>query len=103
MKLSYFFDILSLKEVHYLKSKDTELLQEIDSISKEIIDKIGNKLFADIVNSKEYQRLFDSHLKIIEVSEMAIDPGCAGNIVVYSYLQKEKDIISLQKKFFPLE
>ena len=107
LDIGYCFDVLAINEVKYLKAKSLEsqdkLLGNISDVAGEIIEQVGLDLFNKVIESEEYQRLFDSNLKTFELVGMAEETEGIGQLVAIANIERFKDKTRLQRKFFNTE
>jgi hypothetical protein len=99
----YVFDMLSISQVKIIKApkeNKQKLVYNYQQLSKEIIKQIGFDLYADIIESKEYQELRNANEKTFDlVDQVKKDNGLAKLVDDSNYNRYQKKT-ALQNKFF---
>lgn len=99
----YVFDILSILHVK-MKKASNDNLNKVSSSFKameiEIISQIGEKKYAEVISSQEYNNLFKANEKTFNlVDKVKQDNGLAKEVDDANY-ERYLCKIDLQKKFF---
>jgi hypothetical protein len=95
--------MLSISQVKIIKApkeNKQKLVYNYQQLSKEIIKQIGFDLYADIIESKEYQELRNANEKTFDlVDQVKKDNGLAKLVDDSNYNRYQKKT-ALQNKFF---
>ena len=99
---SFAFDFLSIYEVKFHKNPTSEIA---DKNYEECEDYISNQLgwdfYYEIVQSKEYNDLYESNKRLFELVELAKDDKVKASEVDRGVIDRWEKKKALQDKFFP--
>jgi len=99
---AFCFDLLSISEVKYNKTKNINAFNNFLQIKFEISNQINENVLSSIIESTEYKELLNCNEKIFDlVDEIKVNSSLPASIVDnlnYKRFQLKK---SLQDRFFP--
>lgn len=99
---AYVFDLLSIYQVkidNSLGDKKIKLLESYNTLSSEIINQIGQKLYNNIIKSAEYNDLILSNQNVFNLVVKADESELSKMTASANFDRYNKKII-LQNKFF---
>lgn len=99
---AYVFDLLSIHEVKINNSDGEKLTKSVtayNALSKEIVDQIGEELFAEIVCSQSYKDLVIANQVVFDLVDRANETTLSKETADANYQRYIKKV-ELQQKHF---
>lgn len=97
----YIFDILSIYKVKTIKSPDNKVNHDnFNLLIDEISNQIGKQKTLDIINSKEYDELYQANLETFDLVDAVKKNPCLGLEVDASNYKRFLAKKALQEKWF---
>jgi hypothetical protein len=98
---SFCFDLLSISEVKYNKTKNIIAFNNFLQIKSEISNQINENVFSTIIHSTEYKELLNCNEKIFNlVDEIKVNSNLPAYIVDNQNYKRFELKKALQEKFF---
>lgn len=96
------YDILSILEVKFDKfPKNEDNAMEYLRFDIEIRNQIGEKLHGNVIDSIEYDNLYNINKRLFELVDEVKSDNCLGGIVDQYVFKRFQAKQALQSKFFP--